>query len=66
MLITMKYSIHEEHLSQPRQTNNKHFKIAPTFLTGYNGFLMLQTKTINSISQNHLLIEMVMFNLLFH
>ena len=30
-------STHEEHLSQPLQTNNKQFKIAVTFLTGYNG-----------------------------
>ena len=28
---------HEEHLSQPQQTNDKQFKIAVTFLTGYNG-----------------------------
>ena len=37
MLIVMDKSIHEEHLSQPLQTNNKQFKIAVTFLTGYNG-----------------------------
>ena len=33
----MDKSIHEEHLSQPLQTNIKQFKIAVTFLTGYNG-----------------------------
>ena len=33
----MDKSRHEEHLSQPLQTNNKQFKIAITFLTGYNG-----------------------------
>ena len=33
----MDKSTHEEHLSQPLQTNNKQFKIAVTFLTGYNG-----------------------------
>ena len=33
----MNKSTHEEHLSQPLQTNNKQFKIAVTFLTGYNG-----------------------------
>ena len=38
MLIVMEKSTHEEHLSQPLQTNNKQFKIAITFLTGYNGF----------------------------
>ena len=37
MLIVMDKSSHEEHLSQPLQTNNKQFKIAITFLTGYNG-----------------------------
>ena len=33
----MDKSTHEEHLSQPLQTNNKQFKIAVTSLTGYNG-----------------------------
>ena len=37
MLIVMDKTIHEEHLFQPLQTNNKQFKIAVTFLTGYNG-----------------------------
>ena len=37
MLIVMNKSTHEEHLFQPLQTNNKQFKIAVTFLTGYNG-----------------------------
>ena len=37
ILIVMDKSIHEEHLSQPLQTNNKQFKIAVTFLTGCNG-----------------------------
>ena len=37
MLIIMDKSVHEEHLSQSLQTNNKQFKIAVTFLTGYNG-----------------------------
>ena len=37
MLIVMNKSTHEEHLSQPLQTNIKQFKIAITFLTGYNG-----------------------------
>ena len=38
-------SIHEEHLSQPLQTINKHFKIAVTFLTGYNGSFIVTDKT---------------------
>ena len=33
----MDKSTHEEHLSQPLQTNIKQFKIAVTFLTAYNG-----------------------------
>ena len=37
MLIVMDKSTHEEHLFQPLQTKNKQFKIAVTFLTGYNG-----------------------------
>ena len=37
MLIVMDKSIHEEHLSESLQTNIKQFKIAVTFLTGYNG-----------------------------
>ena len=37
MLIVMDKSTHEELLSQPLQTNNKQFKIAVTFLRGYNG-----------------------------
>ena len=41
MLIVMDKSTHEEHLSQPLQTNIKQFKIAVTFLTGYNGIFNL-------------------------
>ena len=37
MLVVMDKSTHEEHLSQPLQTNNKQFKIAVTFLSGYKG-----------------------------
>ena len=37
MLIVMDKSNHEEHIFQPLQTNIKQFKIAITFLTGYNG-----------------------------
>ena len=38
MLIVMDKSTHEGHLAQPLQTNNQ-FKIAITFLSGYNGFI---------------------------
>ena len=37
MLNIMDKSTHEEHLSQPLQTNDKQFKIAITFLYAYNG-----------------------------
>ena len=37
MLIVKDKSTHEQHLSQPLQTNIKQFKKAVTFLTGYNG-----------------------------
>ena len=36
-LTVMDKNTHEEHLSQPLQTNNKQFKKAVTFLSGYNG-----------------------------
>ena len=36
MLIVMDKSTHEEHLAQPLQISKKQFKIAVTFLTGYN------------------------------
>ena len=44
MLIIMDKSTHEEHLSQPLQTNNKQFKIAVTFLTAYNGIFNVTGK----------------------
>ena len=37
LLIIMGKTTHQEHLSQPLQTNNKQFIIAVTFLSGYNG-----------------------------
>ena len=44
MLIIMNKSTHEEHLSQPLQTNNKQFKIAITFLSAYNGIFNVTNK----------------------
>ena len=41
MLIVMDKSTHEEHLSQPLQTNKQQFKIAATFLSGYNGIFKI-------------------------
>ena len=42
----MNKSTHEEHLFQRLQTNNKQFKIAVPFLTGYNGIFNM-TSTNN-------------------
>ena len=46
MLIFKDRSTHEEHLFPPLQTNNKQFKIAVTFLTGYNGIFNGTDKNI--------------------
>ena len=43
MLIIMDKSTHEEHLSQPLQTNNKQFKVGITFLSCYNGIFNITT-----------------------
>ena len=65
MLIVMDKSTHEEHLAQSLQTNNKQFQIAVTFLTGYNGSIMLQIQIIHFISRSHLLTK-ILFQLLYH
>ena len=44
ILVVMDKSTHEEHLSQSLKTNNKQFKIAITFLTGYNGIFNISDK----------------------
>ena len=46
MLIVMDKSTHEEHLNQPLQTNNKQFKVAVIFLTGFNGIFNLTNSNI--------------------
>ena len=51
-LIIMDKPTHEEHLSQPLQTINKQFKIAVTFLTGYNGIFNV-TNSNNSVLFYH-------------
>ena len=45
MFIDMDKSTHEEHLSQPLQTNNKQFTLSVTFSTGYNGIFNVTDKT---------------------
>ena len=44
MLIVMNESTHEEQVFQPLQTKNKQFKIAITFLSGYNGIFNVTNK----------------------
>ena len=61
----MDKSTHEEHLSQPLQTNNKQFKIAVTFLSGYNGIFNVKIQIISSILRKQLLIKMVLLKLLY-
>ena len=41
--VTDKFT-HEEHLSQPQQSNRRHFKIAVLFLFRYNGFFNVTNK----------------------
>ena len=48
MLVVKDKSAHEEHLSQPRPTNNIQFKIAFTFLTDCNGIFNV-TDTNNEV-----------------
>ena len=56
ILIVMNKSAHEEHLSQPLQTNNKQFKVAVTFLSAHNGnFDVKKKQRISFISRKHLL-----------
>ena len=45
-MIVLDKSTHEEHLCQPLQTNNKQFRIAVTFLTGYNGIFNVTNSNI--------------------
>ena len=46
MLIVMDKSDHEQHLSQPFQTNNKQFKLAVIFLSGCNGIFNVTSSKI--------------------
>ena len=47
MLVVMDKPTHEEHLYKLLQTNIKQFKIAFTFLTGYNGIFNVTSKNNN-------------------
>ena len=45
MLTFMNKATHEEHLSQPLQTNNEQYKTAVTFITGFYGYVNVTSKT---------------------
>ena len=61
MLIVMDNSTHEENLQIPLQTNHRKFKVAVTFLTGYNGIFNITSKNnkfyyltpTNMLKRNH-------------
>ena len=53
IVLIMDKSTHEEHLSQPLQINKKQFKIAVTFLTGYNGILKVTNSNKVLFLQNN-------------
>ena len=57
ILIVMDKSIHEEHLFQPLQTNNKQFKIAVTFLSAYNGIFNVTKRNNKFYFKKNLLDE---------
>ena len=48
MLIVMDKSTPEENLQIPLQTNHRKFKVAVTFLTGYNGIFNITDKNNNT------------------
>ena len=64
--IVIDISTHEENLHQPLQTNNKQFKIAVTFLTGYNGVLMLQIQLLSFILRKQLQTMKIFYKLPYH
>ena len=59
MLIVTDKSTHEEHLSQPLQTNVNQFKMAVKFLSAYNGKFNITSKIIIFISSNQSPMKMV-------
>ena len=61
ILIVMDKSTQEDHLSQPLQTDNKQFKIAVTFVTGYNGIFNVTNSNKNFFFLSQLLIKMVIY-----
>ena len=58
----MHKSTHEEHLSQALQTNDKQFKIAVNFLTGYNGIFNVKNSNIKFYFKKTITNEEVFFS----
>ena len=64
MLVVVDKSTHEQHLSQPLQTNIKQFKLQSRFHLGTMACLMLQTKIIIFISKkNKLQMKLIKYRL---
>ena len=63
LLVVLDKRTHEDHLSQPLKTNNKQFKIAVTFSTGYNGIFKVTNSNNNVFSKNQFVIKMVIYKL---
>ena len=57
LLIIMDKSTHEEHLSQPLQTNNKQFKVSITFLSAYNGIFNVTNRNNKFFFKKNLIDE---------
>ena len=66
ILTIMDNSTHEEPLSQPLKTKIKKFKIAVTFLTGYNGIFNVTNSKKKFISRKQLLTKMILPKLFYH
>ena len=65
MLIVMDKSTHEQHLSQPLQTNNKQFKIAVTFPSSYNGIFNVKNTNNRFYFKERITDEDGLFELLY-
>ena len=66
MLMVMDKSTHGRHLHQALQTNKKQFKLAISFLSGYNGIFNVTNSNNKFFSRKQLLTKMIFFKLLYH
>ena len=60
LLIVMDKSTPEQLSSQPLQTTHNQFNLAITFLSAYNGFLMLQIQILSFILRNKFPMEIIL------